>query len=97
MGNRFTYGKTIIAEPFPETSVKTEIKSGVAFFTQKTKLVSLKVLIGNLDGSIPANSLVYVPADLFNAHWAKKVYHNVNGLEFIVVPDENIVYVEVSC
>lgn len=96
-----TYGR-IATEPFLDNSVKVETKKkeedawGVAVLANtKTTLVRLKVVfdakfaLGNSLQYVPAESHVWVRADLYASNYGKEIF-TVGDQKFILLPADRI-------
>lgn len=77
--------------PFPDSSVKIEVKKtgqyGVASIQNKVSLVELKVLVEDAEGLFKKGSTVFVRGDLYVHPWAKVKYTLPEvSEEFILLP-----------
>ena len=96
-----SYNDQIITEVYKQgQGLKTEIRGGFAFVSQKTQLAGLRVLVDAKlnDGSfICKGSTIFVAEDeLSTMAWAKtpKTAETLDTKEFIVVPLRNVVFVD---
>lgn len=84
---------SIAIEPFKNTDVKTQVRSGFAVVEQKHTLAKVKVIHGNYSGTIQSGATIWVLAELFKQPWASKIYTNDNEL-FILMPEQFVLIVE---
>jgi hypothetical protein len=89
---------TLILEAYKQgQGIKTEVKSGFAFVTQKSQLIGLTVLMDAKlsDGSfVPKGTVAYIPEDHMAMPWAKnvKTAAPLDKQEFLIVPLREIVF-----
>jgi len=94
-----SYNDSLILETYKQgQGIKTEVKSGFAFVSQKSKLIGLKLLMDAKlnDGSFLSKGVTaYIPEDhLATMPWAKNVKTSdaLDKQEFLVVPLKEVVF-----
>lgn len=94
----FSTNNKLILQPYEQgQGLKSEIRNGIAFVSQKTTLVGLKLLVEArlADGSyLPAGSVVYLDESLLcspSSKWAKDV-KTCSALR-----DKNFIVADLSC
>ena len=79
-----TINKLIATTPFENTSIKTEVKGGVALISQKQKLTQLTVVFDSDEGFHQGDK-VWVKGECYAHAFAKEVFE-IEGKQFILVP-----------
>ena len=93
IGTRYTMdcNRKIACEPFPINVVEKENRHGMVLARQKGTVTPLKVLFRYQN--VYALSTVYVKSEHAMSLWAKEVY-DVEGIKYILVPEEAVLLVE---
>ena len=98
----FSINNKLVVEPYKKEALKSTVKGGLAYISQKMNLKGLKLLMPAhlADGQvIPVGSTVYVREEiLYTSQWATKNYEcdalqefliiELNVVDFIVPPKE---------
>jgi hypothetical protein len=86
-----SWNHKVACAPWPTTQVAPEKNGGFIVAKQKKDLTGLKVVFGA--DKIAAGATVYVRGDLCFDPEAKKI-HSVDGKEFVLIPENEIVIVK---
>lgn len=88
-----TVNDCVAVTPFETTSVRVEVKNGVAVIKQKKELTRLEVVLDSDDGAFVRGSSVWVRGECMKHEYAKEIFEN-DGLRFVLIPRGEIRAVE---
>jgi hypothetical protein len=88
--NVITINREVMTVPFQDEFIKKrKTETGLVVLSQKNEFTGLRVLADSADLGVTEGDMIYVPADQFNLHWAKRKF-DFNGQEVIMVPVEAV-------
>lgn len=94
----YGFNKFIAVTPFASTEASLTVHKGFAALDQKTKMTSLEVIAGNMEGLILKGMKVWVDAGLCKQPWANKIYNtsfnNEPEVSYILLPESEIRLIE---